>query len=365
MRMFGVIHGKIQGNFPQAKIMLNGKEINFGILLGRKPAFFKQDPAFRNKVLIKVLGFSCNFRERTIALTLVNKGLKNSFTALGSEFIGKVIDVGTDVTKVAVHDRVMGDNDIETRRISPGIPSSSSSKEYLVLHEDVLFKVPTIMTNEEASCFSLQAQTVYGILRKLRVKSGETLLLTAGTSTVTVFALTALSKYKDIQVVVLTKSVNTMKERLRELGAHHVLGMNFKEGNKLNEISDRLKGFSCIVDPFFDIYFPFTFQLLRYGGRYITCGFSRQYSGDKLNPLHSELQTNGDAILRSLFKYNRTIYGHNLGNRQDLHNACNDYATSEFRPKIDSIHEIESLQLYVEKSFGISKKLGKVAFLWK
>src|SRR5215216_1693750 len=132
-------------------VSIDGVAVPFGLIpYTRPPEFDRTDPRFKQSVLVKVRAFSCNFRDKTILLTIFKKGIENSFYSVGSEFVAEVIEVGDEVQNIRAGDRVIGNNHYEGANLNfagapAGLPTNHASKEYQVFHQAKLFKVPQEM----------------------------------------------------------------------------------------------------------------------------------------------------------------------------------------------------------------------------
>ncbi len=69
-----------------------------------------------HSVVVKVQAFSCNYRDRSLIhhfaeqCQTLSGNQKYFYSPVGSEFVGRVVKIGSEVSLVRVGDRVMSDN---------------------------------------------------------------------------------------------------------------------------------------------------------------------------------------------------------------------------------------------------------------
>lgn len=144
----------------------------------------------------------------------------------------EVLEVGEGVAGVKPGDRVMpifaqrwlaGEPTREKLSSTLGGPHDGTLAERMVLHESGLVPVPAFLSHEEAATLPCAAVTAWSALvEQGGLKAGDTVLL-QGSGGVSVFAL-QLARLLGARVLVTTTSPQKM-ERLRELGAHHVISL--------------------------------------------------------------------------------------------------------------------------------------------
>lgn len=91
---------------------------------------------------------------------------------MGNEVVGEVIQVGKQVTKFKVGERV--DARLPLDRIS-------AFAEKVMIEESALAKVPEYLTNEEAATVPLTALTAMQTFQLMDVKKGGRLFISGGT----------------------------------------------------------------------------------------------------------------------------------------------------------------------------------------
>jgi NADPH:quinone reductase-like Zn-dependent oxidoreductase len=354
---------------------VHGVRVTCGFATPATPSF---DPggAAAHRVLVRVRGFSCNYRDRRRVLQMATVGAAQNFLVIGSEFSGEVLAVGDAVTALTPGMRVMGDNHYPTDR-SPtgrvGVPSDRCSSELLVVRADQLCRIPDDMSDAQAAAFSVGAQTAYSMVRKLQVQAGDSVLVTAARSNTSLFLIAALCA-AGVHVVATTTSLASAAA-LEAHGATRVVRLEpatpDDDGlSELREEAARVGGFSAIADPFFDLHLCRLLPLLAPSGRYVTCGFHGQHAATiDAGPAPDY----GVALQIAMLK-NITIIGNCAGVHADLDAALSDWHRGQLPVVLDTTlttaHEDPPASraavaaAFVARSFDDSRRLGKVVALY-
>ena len=140
--------------------------------------------------------------------------------------------------------------------------------------------VPERMSDVEAAAFSIGAQTSYSMVRRAGVEPGANVLVTAATSNTSLFlAQAARNAGGD---VTMTTSSQEKAERVRGLGFERVFVVDrdveaFEPPSDLADHVHDIDGFDAVLDPYFDLHLNRSLPVLASFGRYVTCGFERQF----------------------------------------------------------------------------------------
>jgi NADPH:quinone reductase-like Zn-dependent oxidoreductase len=188
----------------------------------------RPDPALgAREVRVRVNAVSLNYRD----ILIVDRGIAPRPVELPlvpcSDAAGAVLEVGPEVARVRVGDRVTttvfqrwleGDTIPEDARDSAlGGALDGVLADQVVLDEDGLVHVPEHLSDEEASTLPCAAVTAWhALVVKGPVPAGETMLV-QGTGGVAIFAL-QLGLQAGARVIVTSKSDEKL-ERVRALGA--------------------------------------------------------------------------------------------------------------------------------------------------
>lgn len=356
-------------NKTLATVEIDGVPVLCGLIPTGEPAFKPNAPENRSRVLVRVKAFSCNYRDKALIFRTVTKGPGRAFYVLGSEFTGEVVDTGPEVTCLAIGDRVIANNHYTgggwlATDVPEGLPTNQASREYQILHEAKLLKVPSAMPDEVAAAFSIGAQTVYSMIRKLQVAEGANVLVTAARSHTSLFAINALRKY-NVNLYATTTSPQFAHE-LKELGVRDVIqidpeGGSFAQHDRLQQIVKDNGPFDCVFDPFFDLYLGRVVGVMAPGGRYITCGFAEQYQDLIGQGFHRQDRALKEVVLAALLN-NLQIIGNCLGLTSDLREALRDYTTESFAVTIDSVFRGDQVGAFFHRTYSDPDRFGKVVY---
>jgi len=116
--------------------------------------------------------------------------------------------------------------------------------------------------------------------------------------------------------------------------------------------------FNAVIDPFFDISLKNVLPFFDFFGRYITCGVYNQH------PLYENIDSEADfkKIMSDCIFKNMSLIGNCLGSREDLENAIIDYNAGKFDVIIDSVFSGNDIIPFLEKTFSIVPRFGKVVY---
>jgi NADPH:quinone reductase-like Zn-dependent oxidoreductase len=187
----------------------------------------------RYDVLVRVRATSLNYRDYLIAVGEHDPTMRLPITPL-SDGAGEVVEIGPDVTRVGVGDRVAGifmqgwiagPLTAAYQPTALGADAGGMLAEYVVLNQQGVVKIPDALSFEEAATLPCAAVTAWNALvRHSDLKSGET-ILTQGTGGVSLFALQFA--HASGARVILTSSSDEKLKRAMELGAD--TGINYRK----------------------------------------------------------------------------------------------------------------------------------------
>ena len=181
------------------------------------------------EIRVKIKACSLNYRD-----LLVAKGIYNPTQALPlvpvSDGAGKIIEIGSKVTKFKIGDRVCalfsqnweaGRVFDDAQKATLGSPLPGMLQEEGVFHERGLIKFPSYLSYEEASTLPCAALTAFNALAcEASCKPGDIVLL-EGTGGVSLFAL-QFAKILGCTTII-TSSDNHKLARCKELGADYLI----------------------------------------------------------------------------------------------------------------------------------------------
>jgi NADPH:quinone reductase-like Zn-dependent oxidoreductase len=373
MRNVAVLSGKVRDKVapqPRAEtVHVRELPVTCGIVCTRPPAFDRTGEKDRSSVVVRVRAFSCNYRDQALILAASASPRENSFYVIGSDFVGEVIERGAEVVDLEIGDRVIGNNayvgnTFEDARAPQGILSNHASAEFQIVPAERLLKIPRGMPDPIAASFSINAQTAYSMIRKLGVSSGDNVLVMAARSNTSLFVINAL-RNQMVNTYAMTTSVG-YEDQLHALGVKEVLHIDRKRSSlsgyaQIAETVRSIRGFSYVIDPFYDINLPSAVTVLAAGGKYISCGLLHQYAHPSAEPDETTAPALQDALSFSISN-NLQILFNCLGTTGDLRQAIEDYSTGNFEVVVDSVHTGDDVGRFVSRSFDAPDRFGKVVF---
>lgn len=315
-------------------------------------------------ILVQINAFSCNYRDKGILLKLndiCNEGEvsgKYFYSAFGSEFVGRVLRVGKEVSLFKKDDRVIMDATYPFRENGDmgGVISNYASRRFQIFNEKQLIRIPDCLSDEEAAGFTVGAQTGYSMVRKAAFQEGQNVIVTAGSSNTSLAVLNQL-KNKNINIFVLSSNPD-FKKLFPGSEKFTILPPASLKDNTFQEHINGIK-FDVVIDPFFDLHFNELIPFMNFNGKYIFCGFYNQnkYYENQLNKNHFTPSLLGACITKNI-----SIIANCIGEKQDLLHAIQDYEEGKYKVNIDSVYSGMDVLPFLQKSFHQLPRFGKVIY---
>ena len=182
-----------------------------------------------NEVLLKVHASSLNYHDLMVALGLIPTEDKRVPL---SDAAGEILEVGKDVSRWTVGDKVMSmcfpnwvSGPPKYNLLSfIGDNQDGYATELISIPESAITKIPSNLNFKEAATLPCAGLTAWrALVDEGRLKSGETVLV-QGTGVVSVFALQLAKTFG--ATVIATSSSEEKLEKLKSLGADHLI--NYK-----------------------------------------------------------------------------------------------------------------------------------------
>jgi len=304
------------------------------------------------EVVVRVRAASLNYRDLLMVLGHYNPKLKFPVVPL-SDGAGEVTAVGEGVSRVRVGDRVAGL--FHQRWISGapapdllnhtlGSPLDGMARDYVVLREDGVARIPDHLSDLEAATLPCAALTAWSALAgEGNVTAGDTVVV-QGTGGVSLFAL-QFAKLMGAQVII-TSSSDEKLERARALGADHLV--NYREipdwSKRVLEITDG-RGADHIVEVGGAGTFEQSLRAIRVDGSIAVIGV--------LSGVASEF-----PITLILMKHVR-LQGLMVGHRDSFEAMCRAISLHRMKPVIDRVFKFEELKEALGY-LGEGKHFGKI-----
>jgi NADPH:quinone reductase-like Zn-dependent oxidoreductase len=366
MRSFAILGAWVEERHPGCgaiqTVVMDDVPIRCAVMHTADPVFDHAEPANRRKVLVRVKAFSLNYRDKNRIFTMVRNGSGHGFYPIGSEFVAEVLAVGPEVTRVAMGDRVIGDcayPDSGAAGVAPGVPSNHGSKEFQILHEVKLVKVPDSMPDTVAAAFSIGAQTNYSMIRRLELFAGANVLVTAAKSNTSLFAINAL-RNRNVNIYA-TSSSRRFETELRAMGVKDLAIID--ESGKLlgHPALDGAKGgIHFAIDPYWDLHRSRVLEVLAFGGKYISCGLYDQYLAMIGKPPIKPQEAANDFPF--ILMKNLHMLGNCIGASSDLTAALGDFAAGALNVNIDRSYSRGQEAEFVDRTYNSKDRFGKVVY---
>ncbi len=199
-----------------------------GLRVGQRPVPRPR----RGEILVRIRAASLNYRDLAVLVQKYLPTLPLPYVP-ASDCSGEVVEVGEDVTRFKVGDRVMptytqGWHDgmptleLRTKR-TLGAPLSGVLQEFIAVPAEDAVLTPSNLSDREAATLPIAALTAWSTLQEGGIKSGDTVLV-QGTGGVALFAL-QFARMFGARAIVLSSSDEKLS-RAKQLGAD--AGINYR-----------------------------------------------------------------------------------------------------------------------------------------
>ena len=186
----------------------------------------------RGEILVRIKAASLNYRDLAVLVQKYLPTLALPYVP-ASDAAGEVVEIGEEVTRFKVGDRVMpiytqGWHDgmptleLRTKR-TLGAPLAGVLQEYVAVPAEDAVSIPAHLSDAEAATLPIAALTAWSTLQEGGVKPGDTVLV-QGTGGVSLFAL-QFAKLAGACVIALSSSDEKLS-RAKQLGAD--VGINYR-----------------------------------------------------------------------------------------------------------------------------------------
>jgi NADPH:quinone reductase-like Zn-dependent oxidoreductase len=313
-----------------------------------------------NEVLIKTKYAALNHLDLFVVRGL--PGLKLPLPhVIGADGSGTVKEVGSEVSTISEGDKIT---------INPGLSCGHCKyclsgqqvfcKEFKILGENKwgtyaeyfkvpeinVLKVPSSYPLDKAAAAPLTFLTAWRMLiTQAKIKPDEIIFIHGAGGGVSSAAI-QIAKYIGAKVITTTSTKDKM-EMARKLGADHVI--NYKEMKDYvpyvyTELTNK-RGIDIVIDNIGQATFEQSIQMLKAGGRLITCGVT---SGPftKIN-------------ITNIFWKHLEIKGSTMANQIEFYDVMNLVLEEKLNPIIDKVFPLEQIR-EAEQHLSEGKQFGKI-----
>ncbi|TPR12317.1 alcohol dehydrogenase catalytic domain-containing protein [Apilactobacillus timberlakei] len=343
-------------------VNLSGVNLNCGVVDIPKPHFDNKHYKNDNYVLIRVLSFSCNYRDKGIILkSALRMNSGNTYNQMpvsffGSDFVGIVEEIGKNVSRFNIGDRVIpncsypkADNDTA----APGVVTNEASKGWLRINEAKLIAIDDSMDDDIAAGFSIGGQTSESMIRRTHIHEGQKALVLSARSNTSLFIINGLLK-RNIDTTIMSTTDWSSEELSIVNGAHYI-----KISRNSKCWPDDIGKFDVIFDPFFDLHLSDAVKHLNINGRYITCGYKNQHDNFKESTDYLHENNLSRIMIQSMIN-NLSIMGNCIGTTEDLKRAISKYSRSMKPFRIYDTLSSESIDKFINETYNLRQRFGKV-----
>jgi NADPH:quinone reductase-like Zn-dependent oxidoreductase len=314
------------------------------------------EPA-RGEILVKFHAASLNYRDLMVIAGKYNPRMKLPAVPF-SDGAGEVVDVGSDVTKWKIGDRVMpifvqrwieGGASEEKRRTALGAGARWQGvlREYGAFDEESVVRIPDHLSFEEASTLPCTAVTAWhSLVVSGRLKAGD-VVLTLGSGGVSVFALQFAKMFG--ARVIGTSSSEEKIERLKELGADETINYRTRPDwdAAVLELTEK-RGVDHVVEVGGAGTLARSINSVRVGGHIALIGALEATGEFSYVPIFMKL-----IRLQGVFTGSRSMF-------EDMNRAIN---VTKHRPVVDRVFQFEQVRdalRYMEQARHFGKIVVRI-----
>lgn len=265
---------------------------------------------------------------------------------LGLEFSGEVLEIGEQVTKFKIGDRVFG------------ITGGGAQAELLLIDESLLAKIPDNLSFTEAAAVPEAFITAHdAIFTNGELKENETLLIHAVGSGVGLAAL-QLANAKNTKTFGTSRTEDKLF-KANDLGLQQAIWLNDEKGEKLEHLAEVLKdatngkGIDVILDLVGAKYFQANVESLALKGRIVFVGTT---SGAKTELNIGQIMAKRAQLIGTVLR-SRPTSEKAEATRKFIEEVVPLFEKGLIKPNIDRVFKVEEVQQaheYLEsnESFG-------------
>ena len=276
------------------------------------------------QVLVRVLASAANFPDVLLCRGLYQIKPELPFTP-GSELCGEVVAVGSEVTRLAVGQRVLG---------LCALPYGGFA-ELAVMDEHTTYPAPASLDDAQAASLFIGYQTGwFSLHRRTVLQPGETLLVHAAAGGVGSAAI-QLGKAAGARVIGVVGGPEKA-EYAKQLGADVVVDRRTEDFVAVVKDVTEGRGADVVYDPVGGETYQRSTKCVAFEGRILVIGFAG-----------GEIQS---AALNHALVKNYSIIGVHWG----LYNAQNPAAVAACHDELTRLADVGAVRPFVSETFGMA-----------
>lgn len=290
-----------------------------------------------NQVLVEVHSAGVNPIDYKIIEGLLKSIRKLNFPApIGFDVSGVVVEKGPDVKNLNIGDEIYS-------RVSSDSPGTFA--EFVAIDSDLVSLKPSNISFNEASSLPLVALTTIQSFEKVNLKSGDKILIHAGSGGIGTFAIQyAKSKGAYVYTTTSTKNVAWVSK----LGADRVI--DYKRENYL----DIVKEIDVVYDTLGGNYTHEAFEVIKKGGKVISI------VGDVDKETAKELNLN--PIIRCLLALKRRKITKQIKTKSAYYKLMLMEPNGSQLSNIKTLVESQLIKPIIDKEFSLSNSIEALLY---
>ena len=344
------------------EVDIRGTRVTCGVVDIPKPSFNFDSSENDDFVLVRVLAFSCNYRDKAIIVKAQLEMEKNRFDGqalsfFGSDFVARVEMVGKNVTNLSTGMRVIPNCYYpysEYDGVGTGVVTNEASRGWLRLHKSKLLPIPDAMDDSIAASFSIGAQTSESMIRRSKASKKDQVLVCSARSNTSLFIIKRLLSM-GVSVTALTTSDWT-KDELDFVEPANII--TIKRGLK-NWDNVEIGKFDLVFDPFYDLNLLNSLTKLNFDGRYVTCGFKNQHETFKEKTDNFD-NDRFNQLMLTVMIFNLHIIGNCIGTTNDLKRAIEAFTPETSPIIIEKKLTINNSAEFLDTTYNQNNRFGKI-----
>jgi alcohol dehydrogenase len=279
------------------------------------------------EVLVKVKSVSLNHLDIFVRRGIPGRKLELPHIS-GGDVAGIVEEVGQGVANVVPGDRVLIDPHIPGKG-ALGEDTTGGLAEYVKVPARNLIPLPDDISFDEAAALPIAYGTAWRMLiTQGKLQANETIVI-LGASGGVGNAAVLIAKLAGARIIAAAGS-DSKAEKLKELGADHVINYNKTDFSKEVWSLTGKQGADVVVDYTGKATWPQSIKATRKGGRILTCGAT----------------TGFEAVtdLRYVWVREISIIGSNGWGERDLHALLDLVSRKKLKPVIDRVLPLDDIR---------------------